>query len=392
MAEDREFDMIIYGATGFTGRLVAEYMASAHPARAGKWAMAGRSAEKLWAVRDEMGLPADTPFVVANADEPASLQAMAQRAKVICTTVGPYTLYGEPLVAACVEAGTDYVDLSGEPLWMREMIEKYAARAKETGARIVHSCGFDSIPFDLGVAFVQEAAKDQFGAYAPRVRGRVRKMEGTFSGGTAASGRATMAKVQENPALLAHLTSPFGLTPGFQGAEQPQMSKPLEDPDGTWAAPFFMAVINTKNVHRSNVLRGLPYGEAFQYDEMISTAPGDQGKAAAEAIASVDPMGGSGDGGPKPGEGPSKAEREAGHYDVLFVAEMADGRSVKAGVTGDKDPGYGSTSKMIAEAALYLADGKTPVEGGVYTPAAAFGTGLVGPLVERAGMTFEVER
>lgn len=389
MAEAREFDMIIYGATGFTGRLVAEYMAASHPSRAGQWAMAGRSADKLAAVRDEMGLPGDTPMVVADASDRESLKAMAARAKVICTTVGPYTLYGEPLVAACVEVGTDYVDLSGEPLWMRQMIETYDDHAKQTGARIVHSCGFDSIPFDLGVAFAQEAAKSELGDYAPRVRGRVRKMEGTFSGGTAASGRATMAKVQENPALLAHLVSPFGLTPGFEGAEQPQMSQPIEDPDGTWAAPFFMAVINTKNVQRSNVLQGLPYGEGFQYDEMISTGPGEAGKAAAEAIAGVDPMGGSG--GPKPGEGPSKEEREAGHYDVLFVAEMADGRSIKAGVTGDKDPGYGSTSKIIAEAALHLADGKSSVGGGVMTPGAAFGTALVPALIEHAGMTFTVE-
>jgi len=209
MSGDREFDIIIYGATGFTGRLVAEYMHSAHPGRAGRWAMAGRSADKLAAVRDEMGLPGDTPLVVANADHPESLRAMAGRARVICTTVGPYTLYGAPLVAACVGAGTDYVDLAGEPLWMREMIETHGAHARETGARIVHSCGFDSIPFDLGVAFVQEAARSAFGTYAPRVRGRVRAMEGTFSGGTAASGRATMAKVQENPALLAPLTAGF---------------------------------------------------------------------------------------------------------------------------------------------------------------------------------------
>ncbi|MEM1106085.1 MAG: saccharopine dehydrogenase NADP-binding domain-containing protein [Pseudomonadota bacterium] len=389
MAGDREFDMVIYGATGFTGRLVAEYMAQSHAARAGRWAMAGRSAEKLAAVRDMLDLPGDTPLIVADAADAASLKAMAERTKVVCTTVGPYTLYGEPLVAACVEAGTDYVDLSGEPLWMREMIETYGEAAKQSGARIVHSCGFDSIPFDLGVAFVQEEAKARHGAYAPRVRGRVRQMEGTFSGGTAASGRATMAKVQENPALLAPLTSPFGLTPGFTGADQPQMSKPVEDPNGQWAAPFFMAVINTKNVHRSNFLNGHPYGEGFQYDEMIATGPGDAGKAAAHAIAGQDPM--ANPDGPKPGEGPSKAEREAGHYDVMFIAEQADGRTVTAGVTGDKDPGYGSTSKMIAEAALFLADGQARVGGGVYTPAAAFGTALIPALADRAGLAFNVE-
>ncbi|MEO0466223.1 MAG: saccharopine dehydrogenase NADP-binding domain-containing protein [Pseudomonadota bacterium] len=391
MSADREFDLLIYGATGFTGRLVAEYLNTSHAARAGRWAMAGRSAEKLAAVRDEMGLPADTPLIVANADEGDSLKAMAERAKVICTTVGPYTLYGEPLVSACVDAGTDYVDLSGEPLWMREMIEKYDARAKETGARIVHSCGFDSIPFDLGVVFAQEAAKAEFGAYAPRVRGRVRKMQGTFSGGTAASSRATMAKVKEDPSLFGPLVSSFGLTGDFEGAEQPEMNKAALDPDGNWAAPFFMAVINTKNVHRSHYLNGLPYGKGFQYDEMMVAGPGDKGKSTAEAIANAGPLGGDGSSGPKPGEGPSKEEREAGHYDLLFAAEMGDGRVVNAAITGDKDPGYGSTCKIIAEAALFLADGHCSAGGGVTTPGAAFGTAIVPALVDRAGMAFEVE-
>ncbi|MEM0985026.1 MAG: saccharopine dehydrogenase NADP-binding domain-containing protein [Pseudomonadota bacterium] len=390
MAEDREFDVIIYGASGFTGRLVAEYMHQTHPSRAGRWAMAGRSADKLATVRDEMGLPADTPLVVADADAPETLKSMASRAKVVCTTVGPYTLYGEPLVEACVEAGTDYVDLCGEVLWMRKMIDTHGARANETGARIVFSCGFDSIPFDLGVAFVQEAAKAQTGSYASRVRSRVRAMKGTFSGGTAASGRATMASVQQDPSQMPNLISPFGLTPGFEGGPQPKMSVPTEDADlGTWAAPFFMAVINSKNVHRSNTLLGHPYGTDFQYDEMIITGPGDAGKAAAEHVANTDPM--AGDDGPKPGEGPSKAEREAGHYDVLFLANTADGKTIRAGVTGDKDPGYGSTSKMLAEAALFLSDGHCTAAGGIHTPGSAFGTALVGPLTERAGMTFQVE-
>ncbi|MEM7768265.1 MAG: saccharopine dehydrogenase NADP-binding domain-containing protein [Pseudomonadota bacterium] len=391
MSEQKPFDIIIYGATGYTGRLVAEYMHTAHPGRAGRWAMAGRSADKLAAVRDEMGLPADTPLVVADASDPASLKAMADSAKVICTTVGPYTLYGEPLVAACVAAGTDYVDLCGEVLWMRQMIETHGERASETGARIVFSCGFDSIPFDLGVAFAQEATKAKTGQFAQRVRGRVRKMQGTFSGGTAASGKATMAMVQKDPSLMPALISPFGLTPGFEGGAQPKMNVPMEDDTiGAWVAPFFMAVINTKNVHRSNALLGHPYGTDFQYDEMIVTGPGEAGKAAAEAIASADPMGASG--GPKPGEGPTKEEREAGHYDVLFVAETADGTRVHAGVTGDKDPGYGSTSKILAEAALYLADGHCEAAGGLHTPGSAFGTGLVAPLTERAGMTFQIEQ
>jgi len=390
MAETSEFDVIIYGATGYTGRLVAEYMHEAHPELAGRWAMAGRIADKLAAVRDELGLPADTPLVVADADAPETLAAMAERTKVVCTTVGPYTLYGEPLVKACVEAGTDYVDLCGEVLWMRRMIEAHGDRARETGARIVFSCGFDSIPFDLGVAFVQEAARAETGQYAPRVSGRVRKMQGTFSGGTAASGRATMETLQKDPSLMATLISPFGLTPGFEGEAQPKMSAPMEDTRlGAWVAPFFMAVINTKNVHRSNALLGHPYGTGFQYDEMLLTGPGEDGKAAAEAIAASDPMAASG--GPKPGEGPSRAEREAGHYDILFLAEMADGRLIRAGVTGDRDPGYGSTSKILAEAALFLAGGHCDATGGIHTPGSAFGTSLIPALTGRAGMTFEVE-
>jgi len=302
--------------------------------------------------------------------------------------VGPYTYYGEPLVAACVETGTDYVDLCGEVLWMHQMIAAYEDKAKASGARIVFSCGFDSIPFDLGTLFVQDLAEKTWGAPSPRVKGRVRNMQGTFSGGTAASGRATLEAVQKDHDLFGPLVSPFGLTPGFEGPEQPTGNEVHEDDAvGGWVAPFVMAVINAKNVHRSNFLMDHPYGKDFVYDEMIITGPGDEGKAAADLIASTDMMG---DSDIKPGEGPSKEEREAGFYDVLIVAEGPDG-TLKAAVTGDKDPGYGSTSKIISEAAVFLAEGKCSKGGGIYTPAAAFGLDLVQPLVERAGMTFQAE-
>lgn len=217
----RDFDVIVYGATGFTGRLVAEYLVQAYPDRAGRWAMAGRSLDKLAEVRDLIGAPADTPLVAANADDPASLQAMAERATVILTTVGPYQLYGSGLVAACVKAGTAYVDLCGEPAWMRQMIDMHHEEAKASGARIVFSCGFDSIPFDLGVLTLQEAAKSKFGHPCPRVKGRVRKMQGGFSGGTAASLKATLAAAARDPSLIKLLTSSFALTPGFTGPHQP---------------------------------------------------------------------------------------------------------------------------------------------------------------------------
>ena len=381
----RDFDLIVYGATGFTGRLVAEYVVQAYPGR-GRWAMAGRSADKLAQVRDAIGAPADLPLIVADADDPASLAAMAARAEAIVTTVGPYQLYGSELVAACVRAGTAYLDLCGEPAWMRRMIDAHEAEARRTGARIVFSCGFDSIPFDLGVLTAQEAACARYGVPAPRVKGRVRVMKGGFSGGTAASMRATLAAAARDPSQIRLLTNPFALTPGFDGPHQPSGLIPEYDATlGAWVAPFIMAPINTKNVHRTNFLLGHPYGADFVYDEMMVAGLGDLGRVAAETLAKLNPL--KGDKGPKPGEGPSKEEREAGCYDILFAAIMPDGSRLDAVVTGDRDPGYGSTSKMIAESALCLLEGERK-DGGVWTPAALMRTTLRDRLQAKAGLTF----
>lgn len=389
MSHNREFDVIMYGATGYTGRLVAEYLSQNYAGDV-RWAMAGRSADKLAAVRDEIGAPADTPLILADAGDPQSLADMVARAKCVATTVGPYQLYGEPLVAACAEAGTDYVDLCGEPAWMRQMIDAYEAKAKESGARIVFSCGFDSIPFDLGIWFVQQAANEEFGGPASRVRGRVRGMQGTFSGGTAASLKATMAAAAKDPEIVKLLMNPFSLTPGFQGADQPPGNTVDYEADlDSWVAPFIMAAINTRNVHRTNFLLGHPYGEDFKYDEMMLTGPGDSGEAAAKAVAGDNSL--ASEDGPKPGEGPSKEEREAGFYDVLFVAEGGDGGTVTAGVTGDKDPGYGSTSKMIAESAICLVRDVPDAPGGIYTPAAVMAAPLIERLEANAGLTFKRE-
>jgi short subunit dehydrogenase-like uncharacterized protein len=384
----REFDIALFGASGFTGRLVAEYFAARESEPPLRLALAGRDPEKLAAVRAEAGLPAQTPLVAADSDDPAALADLARRARVVLATVGPYQLYGSGLVAACAEAGTHYVDLCGEVAWMRAMIDAHEASAKASGARIVFSCGFDSIPFDLGVAFLQAAARERFGAPCARVKGRVRKMKGTFSGGTAASFRATLAAAAKNPAILALLRDPFALTPGFSGPKQPSGAKPELDADlGVWAAPFIMAAINTRNVHRSNALTGL-YGADFVYDEMMLTGPGEKGEAIARAIAAgLNDM--AGENGPKPGEGPSREERETGFYDLLFVGHGPNGERLDVGVKGDRDPGYGSTSKMIAEAAIALTETSGP--GGIFTPAAAFGVGFVERLA-RAGLSFAVER
>ncbi|UVO53864.1 trans-acting enoyl reductase family protein [Sphingomonas sp. SUN039] len=382
----KDFDIAVYGATGFTGRLVAEYLIG--NARGKRWAMAGRSADKLAEVRDLIGAPADTPLIVADASDDASLAAMCARTEVVLTTVGPYQLYGNELVAACAKAGTGYVDLCGEPAWMRHMIDAHAEMAKASGAKIVFSCGFDSIPFDLGVLYLQDIVTAEAGGPAPRIKGRVRKMQGTFSGGTAASMKATMAAAAKDLSVVGLLKNPFALTPGFEGPSQPMGLIPEYDKaTGMWAAPFIMAPINTKNVHRTNALLGHSYGEDFKYDEMLFTTIGDAGKAMAEGIAKMNPM--SDSKGPKPGEGPSKEERDNGFYEIVFIAEGPDGKTRKAVVKGDRDPGYGSTSKMIAEAAMLLSE--TEAAGGFWTPSAIMGRTLIERLVEHAGLTFERE-
>ena len=394
MKPSSKYDIVVYGATGFTGQLVAEYFAAHYTGEGDpKWALAGRSLDKLASARDSIGAPADTPLIVADAGDPASLKAMVDQTKSIISSVGPYQLYGSELVAACVAAGIDYLDLCGEPLWMRQMIDAHQAAAQSTGARIVFSCGFDSVPFELGVFFCQEAAKKVLGAPVSRVKGRVRDMTATVSGGTAASSKASFVAAARDLSLVALLQNPFVLTPGFEGPKQPRGNKPLLDEDmGLWTAPFVMATINTRNVHRSNMLMNFPYGKDFVYDEMVLTGPGEQGEANAKrlvAAVNAERMGAAR--GLKPGEGPSKEERENGLYDLLFVAIAPDGRQVRIAVRGDRDPGYGSTSKMISECAICLLRDTPEVPGGIWTPGAAMGHKLIKRLVDHAGLTFEVE-
>jgi short subunit dehydrogenase-like uncharacterized protein len=389
MAGNRDLDIIVYGATGFTGRLVAEYLAHQYKGRkdAPKWAMAGRSLAKLAEVRDLIGADEETPLIVADASDPASLDKMAASTQVVLTTVGPYQLYGSELVAACVRAGTAYADLCGEPGWMREMIDEHQDAAKASGARITFSCGFDSIPFDLGVLFLQAEAVKRHGKPAPRVKGRVRKMAGGASGGTVASLTETLKAIAKKPSLALLLKSSFALTPGFEGPSQPTGLIPEYDSaTGTWTAPFVMAPINTKNVHRTNFLLGHRWGADLVYDEMVMTTIGDAGKAMAEAMAKANPFG---DAQLKPGEGPSKEQRENGFYDILFIGEYEDGTSVRASVQGDRDPGYGSTSKMLAETGIALLENKG--EGGVWTPGALLGDALIERLTANAGLTFRIE-
>lgn len=384
----RPYDIVVYGATGFTGRLVAEYLARHYGQEGPRWAMAGRSAAKLAEVRDLISAPRNTPLIVADAGDPASLAAMAGEARVVVTTVGPYQLYGEPVLAACIAAGTDYADLCGEPVWMRQMIDTYGDAAVRSGSRVCFSSGFDSIPFDLGVVMLQQQALARFGRPAPRVKGRVRAMQGGLSGGTAASFAATMAALGKDPALVALMVSPFCLTPGFTGPPQPAGNVPQFDETlQSWEAPFIMATINTKNVHRTNALLGHPWGQDFVYDEMVLTGPGDKGKTMAQTMAATPALGRADD--PKPGEGPSPEERRNGFYDVLFVGEMPDGRTLRYGVKGRYDPGYGSTSRMLTETGIALLSSSSA--GMIGTPGAILGDALVRRLQAHAEITFAPE-
>jgi len=390
MTNKKKFGIVVYGATGYTGRLVCEYLNNQYGVNGDVvWAMAGRSQDKLESVRDEMGISSDVPFIICDSSDYSSVVSMVELTTVVLTTVGPYQLYGSDVVKACAEAGTDYVDLCGEPNWMHEMIDQYQETAKTSGARIVFSCGFDSVPFDLGVYFLQQKAKEKLGSVVPRIKGRVRAMKGTFSGGTLASFKETMAAAAKKPELFELLTNSFALTKDFQGPEQPTGHEPIFEEDiNSWSAPFVMATINTKNIHRSNYLLAHEYGDDFVYDEMLLTGPGDQGEAMAKAVAedksmANDPR--------KPGEGPSKEERETGHYDVLFVGSNSSGNSIMASVKGDKDPGYGSTCKMISESAVCLLKNPDVASGGIWTPASAMGSLLIDRVQENAGLTFTVE-
>ncbi|GGW79530.1 saccharopine dehydrogenase family protein [Alteromonas halophila] len=388
MTQDREFDVVIFGATGFTGQLVAEYFQQAYASNPDvAFALAGRNRQKLENVRDELG--ASVPLLVADSDDEQALTTLARKASVIITTVGPYQNYGEKLLAACAENGTGYVDLCGEPAWMHDMIEKYEDKAKASGAAIVFSCGFDSVPFDLGVFALQQHAVNQTGAVIPHVKGRVRQMKGRFSGGTAASLQATMEAAKKDKSVMKILGNPFSLADTDHAHPQPDGSKPYHDDElGTWVAPFIMATINTKNIHRSNYLMHYRYGDTFEYDEMMMTGPGEKGEAMARHVAEDKSM--EGDDAPKPGEGPSREERENGMYDLLFTGKAENGNMLSLSVRGDKDPGYGSTSKMLSECALCLCQ-DVSIEGGFYTPAAAFGEALIERLKHKAGLTFTVE-
>jgi len=405
--DSREFDIIVVGATGFTGALVAEYLCERYGVgKELRWAAAGRSEKKLAALLEKLGTSAASlPTLVVDTLDARSVGELAQRARVVLTTVGPYARYGSELVAACAENGTHYCDLAGEVQWIRRMIDAHDARARQTGARIVHCCGFDSIPMDIGAWYLQQEARERFGAYCESIILLVRAMKGGASGGTMASIMNVMREARADRDVARVLARPYSLNPeGEQrGPDRGDQRGIRFDPDAqTWTAPFIMATVNTRVVRRSHALLGYPWGDSFRYQEAIRTGRGAGGWFRSAMItAGLTGLVGAASFGwsrdllerfvlPKPGTGPDAAAREKGFFNLEQIGRLADGRQIRSRITGDRDPGYGSTSKMLAESAVCLALDNLDSDAGVLTPAAAMAAPLLRRLQENAGLSFEI--
>ncbi|PID44882.1 MAG: saccharopine dehydrogenase [Proteobacteria bacterium] len=403
------YDIIVFGATSFVGQILADHLqkqANENPDLT--WAIAGRSETRLNDVKKALGLnAANLPIIVADASDEKALRSMCEQTRVVVSTVGPYALYGSELVRVCAETGTDYCDLTGEAQWIKKMISQHEATAKASGARIVNCCGFDSIPSDLGVFYLQQNAKEKFSTTCNRVTMRVKAAKGSFSGGTVASIVNAVKDAMNDPSVRKILGNPYSICPEghpYKTRQFNQKSAVLDKDFNAWTAPFVMAAINTKVVFRSNALLESEYGEDFTYDEAMLTGRGVKGRMTAMSISAflgafvaatvVKPsrwllekyvL-------PKPGEGPTAKEQEAGYYDLRFVGKTASGEEIRTKVTGDRDPGYGSTSKMLGQAAICLAKDipKAEKSGGFWTPSSVFGQKLIERLETHAGVGFSV--
>lgn len=409
MSSPRELDLILFGATSYVGRLTAEYLARAAPPQA-RIALAGRSPQRLSALQASLGgRAADWPLLVADTTDAPSLGQLARAGTALISTVGPYRRYGLPVVEACATAGTHYADLTGEVLFMREAIDRFDNLASSTGARIVHSCGYDSIPSDLGVLLLHEAVAADGSGQLEDTTLVVRAMKGGASGGTVASLKGTIDDARGDPKLARLLADPYALSPDRDAeprlGPEPDMRGVQHDRDlGMWLGPFVMGTINTRVVRRSNALQGMAYGPAFRYREVMGFPANPLGAAQAGAIAggfgalaaglSIPPTRALLDRLlPSPGDGPSERQREQGFFRIEIHARTSSGAKYLCRVAAQGDPGYKATSVMFGESGLCLAfDGeRLPPRAGVLTPATAIG----GPLVERlraAGQTFEVVR
>jgi short subunit dehydrogenase-like uncharacterized protein len=398
MTTSRDFDVVLFGATGYTGQLVADHLVS--HARGARLALAGRNERKLQQVCSAIGVT--LPLLVGDSSDAAFVARLAQRSSVVCTTVGPYSLHGEKLVSACASAGTSYCDLTGEVNFIRHMIDRYEARAKHSGARIVHCCGFDSIPSDLGTFFLQDRARARWGESCQEVRARVVKVRGGASGGTIASALEVLKAATKDRSIAKLLMNAYSLNPTGEetGPDSTERLTPQADPDFGWTAPFMMAACNSRIVRRTNALLGYVYGRDFRYDEAIATGKGFKGLVAASGISlgtaamfvtlGLRPLRALSQRMlPKPGEGPTQEQREKG----FFVYELVGTRrpdKIRVRVSADCDPGYAATAKMLGQAALCLAQDaeRLPVQGGSWTPASAMGSALIERL-NGVGVRFE---
>jgi short subunit dehydrogenase-like uncharacterized protein len=406
----RQYDIVIFGASSFVGEILTAYMLEKYPVDGDlKWAVAGRSQRKLDKLKGSFGAVASAlPVIVADTGDEASIDALVGSTRVIISTVGPYALYGEPVIKSCVTQGTDYCDLTGEPQWIKKMIDRYEEHAKISGARIVNSCGFDSIPSDLGVYFLQANAKQRLGHYCSSVKMRVKKIKGAASGGTVASVMNMIKEATKDKELRKLLVNPYALCPSdhpFKSKQTDLKTLAYDEDMKAWVAPFVMAAINVRIVHRTNSLLGNQYGEDFLYDEAMITGKSILGGVGAAAFSA-------GMGGfmlaaaippsrwlmektilPKPGEGPSPKAQLAGNYDLRFVGKTDDKQEIRCKVTGDRDPGYGSTAKMLGQSAVCLVEDimKEDKGGGFWTPASIFGDKIIGRLEEHAGLSFSAE-
>jgi short subunit dehydrogenase-like uncharacterized protein len=405
----KQFDIILFGATSFVGEILTAYMLDKYPLDGDiKWAIAGRSEGKLRALKDKFGDKASSlSSIVADTSDQEAIDDLVASTKIVISTVGPYALYGEPVVKSCAAQGTDYCDLTGEPQWIKKMVSRYSEVAKGSGARIVHSCGFDSIPSDLGVYFLQENAKERYGQYCNQIKMRVKNMKGAASGGTVASMMNMIQEATKDKELRRLLVDPYALCPpdhNFKTKQTDLKTIAYDDDVKSWIAPFVMAAINIRIVHRSNALLNNQYGDDFRYDEAMMTGKSVIGGLGAAAFSA-------GLGGfvvaaaippsrwlmqktflPKPGEGPSPQAQENGFYDLRFVGKTSDNQEIFCKVTGDKDPGYGSTAKMLGEAGVCLLKDidKADKAGGFWTPASVFGDKIIHRLEQNAGLTFSV--
>lgn len=406
MNKTREFDVIVWGASGFTGKLVAEYLFNKYGSNNDlKWAIAGRDYSKLELVRDEVA-NSSIPIIIANSDDIESLNSMIKRTKVICTTVGPYAKYGSKLVSSCVNNQTHYCDLAGEVQWIRKMIDEHHEIAKANGTKIVNSCGFDSIPSDLGVYFIQKQSQKKYNQKAKHIKMRVAGAKGGISGGTYESLSNVNKEAYSNKDIFKVVINPYGLNPlgELNGLDKYDLRKIIYDKaSNSWIGPFVMAAINTKIVRRSNALSGYAYGKDFMYDEATLSGKGLKGKFRAYVSALPLAILMSAKPGsflkkiidiilPKPGEGPNKDKRESGFYNLRFYITLEDESNAFAKVIGDMDPGYGSTSKMLGESAVCLAKDILPDSSGVLTPSIAMGDAILDRLQKNAGLSFSFKK